>query len=327
MSSPLTLELIAQAKNSIKDRILQTPLEPSKALSELLQTEVCLKLENFQTTGSFKVRGAFFYLSTCKESECRQGVAACSAGNHGLGVAFAAQKMGIPCTVYVPQGVDQSKYEKILQLGATVFRSQFVGYDDTLVWAQQDAKQKGLHFITAFDDERIMAGNGGTLAMEILDACPDVKNVVFPVGGGGLGAGLSFYLKEKNPSIRLIGCQHINSPALKLSLERQKAVTVLPAIDTVACGVEGGIGEKCFEILKNRIDDVILLSEEEIYDAFIWQMHHYPYLIEPTAAVTLAACLSKKIPCLQGKTVVLFSGSNVSKETIDRITFQSLRHE
>lgn len=315
----LNLELISQAIQFLQGKIYRTTLEYSSSLSELLEVPVYLKLEAHQITGSFKVRGALFYLSTLKESEKRKGVAACSAGNHGLGVAYAAKNAGVACTVYVPKSVDEAKSQKILKLGAQVIRSPFEGYDETLEWATNQVKISGQHMISAFDDERIMAGNGGTIAAEILTDLPEVENVIFPVGGGGLASGITYYLGSMAPKVRLIGCQHVDSPALKLSLERGSAVTVLPAIDTVAGGIEGGIGESCFEVIKERINDVVLLTEEEIYEAVRWMLKHHQYVIEPSAVVTIAACLSGKMPKLTGKTVVLLSGRNVAYSTLQKI--------
>ncbi|MDE3055670.1 MAG: pyridoxal-phosphate dependent enzyme [Verrucomicrobiota bacterium] len=319
ISTSLDMDLIAQASRMLQGRILRTPMEYSPDLSALFGDELFLKLEALQITGSFKVRGAIFYLSTLSETEKSRGVAACSAGNHGLGVAYAAKQLGISSTVYVPKFADPCKCDKIMQLGANVIRSPFSGYDDTLDWTRDEVKKNGLHLISAFEDSRIMAGNGGSLAAEILEDIPEVKNVIFPVGGGGLGAGIAYYLKEKNPEIRLIGCQHLESPALKLSFERGAAVTHLPAVETIAGGVEGGIGKECFEILKDRIDEVALVTENEIEAAFVWMMKHHQYLIEPTAVVTVAACLQKRLSLSPGKTALVITGRNVALTSVKKL--------
>jgi threonine dehydratase len=315
----LDLPLIEQATSFLQGKIRKTPTEFSTVLSELLDIPVYFKLECLQITGSFKIRGALFYLSTLQEEEKRNGVAACSAGNHGLGVVFAAKQIGVACTIFVPKGIDRAKYSKMLKLGATVKESEFSGYDDTLAWAEEEAAKNRYHFISAFDDERIMAGNGGSLAVEILKELPDIQNVVVPVGGGGLSAGIAYYTKAIKPSSRIIGCQHIHSPALKLSLDSGRAVTTLPAIETVAGGIEGGLGLKCFEILKHRITDVVLLSEKEIIQGFRWMLENHQYLIEPTSAVAIASCIFNKIPHLSGPTVVILTGRNVSYTTLHRL--------
>lgn len=311
----IDLPLIEKARNFLDGKIRKTPIEFSLGLTKLLHHPVYLKLECLQITGSFKVRGALFYLSTLSQEEKKKGIAACSAGNHGLGVSYAARELGIPCTVFVPKNVDQAKHDKIEKLGATVRKSQFIGYDDTLEWAEQEAAKEGLHLISAFDDDKIMAGNGGTLAAEVLDELPNVSNFILPVGGGGLSGGFSYYLKAKNPKARFIACQHIDSPGLKLSLESGIAATKLPGIETVAGGLEGGLGSTCFKVLKDRVDDVILLNEEEIKQGFRWILENHQYLIEPTAAVAIAACLSSKTQ-VTGSTVVVLPGRNVSYATL-----------
>ena len=318
-TAALNLALIDQATSFLKGKVRRTPMEFSPVLSDILQVPVYFKLECLQITGSFKVRGALFYLSKLSDKEKQNGVAACSAGNHGLGVAYAAKEMGIHCTIYVPKNIDRMKVEKMHSLGATIRHSSSIGYDDTLAWAKNEVIQNGQHNISAFDDERIMAANGGSVAVELFDELPDVQNLIVPVGGGGLSSGMAYYLKEKNPPIRIIGCQHKESPALKLSLERGKAVTSLPSIDTIAGGIEGGIGEKCFEILRKRIDDIALLSEQEIIDGFRWVLQHHQYLIEPTSAVGIASCLVKKLPSLKGPTVIVLTGRNVGYEMLKKV--------
>jgi len=269
------LQLIEQASRFLKGKVRKTPVEHSPALSKLLGVPVYLKLESLQITGSFKLRGAMFYLSTLSKEDKKNGIAACSAGNHGLGCAYAAKELGVPCTVFVPKNVDQAKYEKMLQLGATVRKSDFIGYDDTLAWAKKAASEEHLLLISAFDDEKIMAGNGGSLAAEVLEEVPDAVNFILPVGGGGLMGGFSYYMKAKKHETRMIACQHEQSPALKLSLESGKAVTEIPGIETAAGGIEGGLGEHCFEILKSRIDEVALTSEEEIKKGFCWMLENH----------------------------------------------------
>ncbi|KKL84025.1 hypothetical protein LCGC14_1968840, partial [marine sediment metagenome] len=187
---------------------------------------------------------------------------------------------------------------------------------------KKEAKANEQHLITAFDDERIMAANGGSLATEIFSEVPSMQNLIVPIGGGGLSGGMAYYLKSKNPSIGIIGCQHIESPALKLSLERGQAVTSLSSIETEAGGLEGGIGEKCFEVLRHRIDEVKLLSEQEIIQGFRWMLDNHQYLIEPTSAVTIASCLSNEISKIRGTTVVVLTARNVGYKTLQRLVTQ-----
>lgn len=315
----LTLDLIAEARDFLRGRIRRTPLEPSPALSAKLGVPVYLKLESLQVTGSFKIRGAFFRLSRLTDAERRSGIVTCSAGNHGKACAYAGRELGIRVTIHVPNTVDESKYRGMIALGADVKVSKFPGYDETEELAQEDAGRSGRPFISAFDDTEVMAGNGGTLAMEILEDLPQATDLIVPVGGGGLGAGLAFYTKHKNSAAKFIACQHEVSPGLKASFELGRAATRLPSGETLAGGIEGGIGEQTFEILRTRVDRIALVNDAEISAALRWMLDEHQYLIEPTAAATVAACLNNKVGALSGPAVVVISGRNVAGSTIRKI--------
>jgi threonine dehydratase len=315
----LTVERIRAAAELLTGRVRRTPLEPSRQLSQTAGVPVWLKLESLQVTGSFKVRGAFVRMAELSEEERRRGVVTCSAGNHGKGVAYVARQLGIAATVFVPKSIDEAKYRGMVALGAEVIRSDFVGYDETEVLAREEADKTGKLFLSAFDDDAIMAGNGGSLAVEVLEDQPVARTFILPVGGGGLSAGFAFWAKERLPGARIVGCQLEASPALKLSLETGEAVTRLPPVETSAGGLEGGIGRSTFEVLKTRVDGVALLSEEEILGAVQWMLAEHQYLVEPSAAVTVAACLTGKAGKLDTPTVVVLSGRNVSLETLRRI--------
>lgn len=315
----LTLARIDAATRLLAGRVRRTPVEPSPGLSDRAGVPVWLKLENLQTTGSFKVRGAFVRLSELSVEERRRGVVTASAGNHGKGIAYVARLLSIPAKIYVPKTVDESKYRGMLAMGADVVRCESPGYDETEALARAEAERSGLPFISAFDDEAIMAGNGGSLAAEVLEDLPEARTFVLPVGGGGLAGGFAFFAKEKLADARIVGCQHERSPALKLSLERGEAVTKLPAIETLAAGIEGGIGVSNFEVLKSRVDAVALVSEEEILAAVRWMLAEHQYLVEPSGAGTVAAILSGKTGRLESPAAVVLSGRNVSLESLRRI--------
>lgn len=311
-------QLIEQATHVLQGKIRNTPVEFSPKLSKLLGQPVYLKLECLQLTGSFKVRGGFFYLSTLDATERKRGVAACSAGNHGLGIAYAGKEFNVPCTVFVPKSVDQAKYDQLVELGAHVKKSEFIGYDDTLAWATQEAKKNHIPLISAFDDEKIMAANGGTLAGEVLAQVPDAVQFVMPMGGGGLSAGFAWHVKEKNPHARITICQLADCPAFQLSLQENKPMTYMPPIDTLAGGIEGGIGVKCFDVLKTRVDEIALIKEDELKEALCWFLKNHQYLIEPTAAVALASCLYGHTRPI-GPTVIILTGRNVSYSTVQQL--------
>lgn len=310
---------IGEAAAFLKAKIRRTPLEASPQLSKILGVPVWLKLESLQLTGSFKIRGAWFRLSRLTTSERASGILTCSAGNHGKAVAYAAKAVGIRPAICVPASVDRAKYEGMVALGADVRVSQYAGYDDTEIWAREQAGQEGKLFLSPFDDVAVMAANGGALAAEVLDDLPDARTFVLPVGGGGLAAGFAFHAAEREPGSVVIGCQHELSPGLKVSLDAGHAITRLPPIETIAGGVEGGIGPLPFEILRSRIHYVALVSEPEIYAAVRWMIEKHQYLIEPSAAVTIAACVAEKIGAVTSPAVVVISGRNVGIDIVRRI--------
>jgi threonine dehydratase len=288
-------------------------------LSDAAGAPVFLKLEALQLTGSFKIRGAWFVLSRLSADERQRGIVTCSAGNHGKAVAFVAHALGVPAEIHVPRDVDQAKYQAMLALGAKVVRSDLEGYDDTEQVARAQAARSERPFLSAFDDACILAANGGTLAAEVLEDCPDARTFVLPVGGGGLSGGFAYYARSALPDSRVIGCQHEGSPALALSLERGHAVVSLPPFATTAGGLEGGIGRIGFEILRSRIDRVALLTETELFDAVRFMLERHQYLIEPSAAVTVAAIMTGKAGPLESPTVAVISGRNVALPTVRRI--------
>jgi len=310
--SSLDLELIDEAFEFLRPRIRKTPLEESRFLSDLLGVPVFLKLEFLQITGSFKVRGALFRLSRLTDQQRRAGLITCSAGNHGWAVAYAAKILGIPATIYVPASADESKVQGIISLGANVIRSDFPGYDATQRLALAQAKSLDLTFVSPYDDFAIMAANGGTLAREIIEEVPSIRTFLLPVGGGGLAAGFSFYARRRLPESRFIACQHAQSAALKLSLKKGSAVTELPPIHTLAGGLEGGIGSLTFSVLKELVERVILISEEEIRNAVEWFLTEHRYLVEPSAAVTLAACLANRLGGVDTPVAAVLTGRNLA---------------
>lgn len=315
----LSLSLIEEAAIYLEGKIRRTPVEYSDKLSEILGGDVFLKLENLQLTGSFKIRGAYFRLSRLTEQEKKKGVITCSAGNHGKAVSFVAKSLNIPAKIFVPKSVDGAKYAAMKRLGAEVIVSPFNGYSETEKLAIEESQNSGRPFLSAFDDFCIMAGNGGTLGKEILEDLPKAKTFIVPVGGGGLSAGLSYYVRERDPDSEIIGCMLKESPALMLSLQKGEAVTSLPSIDTVAGGLEGGLGKLTFEVLKTRISKCALVSEEEIYKGFLFGLENHQYLVEPSSSATLAAAICKKFIIKQFPAVLVLSGRNVSMQTIQKM--------
>jgi threonine dehydratase len=225
----------------------------------------------------------------------------------------------VPAEIHVPRNVDESKYQGMLALGANVARSAFDGFDETEQLAKAEAARTQRRFVTAFDDNLILAANGGTLAAETIEDCLAARTFLLPVGGAGLAGGFAFYAKTAVPDARIVGCQHALSPALALSLERGEAVLKLPPVETTAGGLEGGIGKTGFDVLKDRIDGVALITESEIFDAVRFMLDKHQYLVEPSSAVTVAAILTGKAGRLDSPVVSVISGRNVALPTLRRI--------
>jgi len=311
----LSIDLIHEAAEFLSGQVRETPVEHSPVLSDRLGVPVWFKLENLQVTGSFKARGALFSLSRIKANGI-QHVATCSAGNHGKGVAWAATQLDMQASIFVPKGVDPVKYDAMKRMGVDVRRSDFIGYDDTERWAIAEAERLGLPFVSAYDDDDVMAANGGSVAMEIEHQVPDANTFVMPVGGGGHAGGFAFYMKHRNPESRIIVCQHEDSPGFLRSVEANEPVTELPGIKTLASGLEGGFGRKTWEVLKNRFDAIRLLSEEELKEAMRWMVDEHQIIMEGSSAASVAACLDPEFPIPDGPVVIFISGRNIARTSL-----------
>lgn len=313
------LEATNAARTFLEGRIHRTPLEESEVLSRRLGVPVYLKLEQLQLTGSFKLRGALFRLKNLSGPERRRGVATCSAGNHGWALAYAGRRLGIPVTVYVPRSVDPSKKAGIEGLGATVVQTDFAGFDETEEFALREVDRLELPYVSAFDDLDVMLGNGATIAAEIIEDLPDAETFVTPVGGGGLAAGLCLYLSAQRPPFSLVAAQLAACPALRLSLERGSAVTRMAPVDTLAGGLEGGIGRRTFEVIRRYINDLALITESELLAAVRWFFENSHHVVEPSGAAGLAACLKTPTQGWNGPVVVVLTGRNLAADRLLQI--------
>lgn len=311
----VSIDLILQASSFLEGRIRRTPVEYSPTLSERLGVDVWLKLENLQITGSFKLRGALFALHKLKQQGIER-VATCSAGNHGRGMAYAAREMGMDVIIFVPASVDPVKMAAMKRNGADVRLSAFAGYDETEKWALDECNRLGLRFISAFDDPFVMAANGGSIAMEVEAQVPDARIFLMPVGGGGHAAGFAYWMKERRADTRIVACQHRDSAALKASMEAGRAITEMPAIETLAGGLEGGLGRNTFEILRDLVDDVRLVDEQALRHAMRWMVDEHQIIMEGSCAVAVAAALDEAFPKPSAPVVLFISGRNIARSTL-----------
>jgi len=321
---PLTLKDIQDAQERLGGVVLRTPLILSHTLSRLSGQEVYLKLENLQTTGSFKLRGAVNRLTLLKERGEGDRVVAASAGNHAQGVAYAAAHLGLKATIVMPQGASISK-----QMATQGYGAEVILHGQDLSQALERARAleaEGYVFIHPYDDPEVIAGQG-TLGLEILEDLPEVNTVVVPIGGGGLAAGVILALKESQPEVQVIGVQARQVPSL-LAAFRQGGPTPVAAAPTLADGIRVPlIGQLPFEILKQYLRDCALVEEQEIAAALLFLLEGKKVLAEGAGAVTAAALLGPLAGRGLGRTVLLVSGGNIDIPLLERVVPRALQEK
>ena len=319
----ISMELLRDARCVLSPVINLTPMIPAKGF--VPDCRFYLKADCLQKTGAFKLRGAYYKLSTLTDEEKARGVIACSAGNHAQGVAFAARDMGIPATICIPAGAPLSKIEATRSYGANVVLVPGV-YDDAHAEAVRLRDEQGLTFIHPFDDERVMAGQG-TIGLEIAEQLPDVDVVLVPIGGGGLIAGVASALRQLRPACRIIGVQAAGAASMADSL-RAGHILTLPEVHTVADGIQVKTpGEKTFAICRETVDEVVTVGEAEIASAILTVLERQKLMVEGAGAVGVAAAMYGDLD-LRGKTVcALLSGGNLDVTMLERIITRGLARE
>lgn len=319
----ISMELLRDARCVLSPVINLTPMIPAKGF--VPDCRFYLKADCLQKTGAFKLRGAYYKLSTLTDEEKARGVIACSAGNHAQGVAFAARDMGIPATICIPAGAPLSKIEATRSYGANVVLVPGV-YDDAHAEAVRLRDEQGLTFIHPFDDERVMAGQG-TIGLEIAEQLPDVDAVLVPIGGGGLIAGVASALRQLKPACRIIGVQAAGAASMADSL-RTGHILTLPEVHTVADGIQVKTpGEKTFAICREAVDEVVTVGEAEIASAILTVLERQKLMVEGAGAVGVAAAMYGELD-LRGKTVcALLSGGNLDVTMLERIITRGLARE
>ncbi|WP_081810702.1 threonine ammonia-lyase [Bacillus sp. UNC438CL73TsuS30] len=308
-SNLITLQHLIQAHGRIKPYIRHTPLEYNGELSGLYDNDIYLKLENLQITGSFKARGAFNKLLTLEKNHREIGVIAPSAGNHGIGLAYAAHKLNVPACIYLPFDADESKVKALESYGATI--TYFDSIEEARVSALKAAKETGYTFVSAYNN-RSMIEAGGTIGLEILEDLTDVDTVITCLGGGGLTAGLCIALKSINPNIKVWGVQTKNSPTFAVWHQNGEVCPVdLQA--SIAEGLSGPIEPETvtFPIIHKHIDRILTVTDEEIIEAMKSMLKHQ-YIVEPSGTAGIAALKQLGIELKERKIAVVVTGRNIS---------------
>jgi len=295
--------------------VYRTPLLTSRLLSERTGFEIRLKAEMFQRGGSYKIRGPMNKFSYLTEGQKRRGVICSSAGNHAQGVALAAAIHGIKAVVVMAENATKSKIAATRAYGAEVVLHGTI-WDEANEKARELAAEEGYTYIHPFDDEQLIVGQG-TLGLEIYQDWPMVQTVIVPIGGGGLISGVAAALKSCNPSVRIIGVESSGAPAMTRSVREGKLIT----LETVDCIIDGlrvkRVGEKTYDIVRNHVDDLVTLPDEQIFEAMIWIMSHVKVVPEGAAAAPVAALLQGLVTAPSGtKIACVLSGGNVNLEQL-----------
>jgi len=311
----LKLHNIVQAHQRIKPHIRHAPLVHSPALSEQTGANVWLKLECRQPTGSFKVRGSLHKLITLGERGRTNGVVTASAGNHGLGLCYAAQALGLDnVTIFVPKTTPQAKVKKIGRFPVTLHQ---VGqtYEEAHQAAEEAAQKSGATYIPAYDDPQVIAG-AGSCGLEIMADLPQVDTIIVPVGGGGLIAGIGVAVKGINSICRLVGVQPAASPAAKLSFEQNIPIDPYDHKPTIADGLAGGFGAHPFYIARTLIDDILLFSEADLRQAVYTLVDQEQLVVEASGAIAIAPLLAAGQE-FKGQTVAcVLTGANIDTDLL-----------
>lgn len=316
----LTLDKIYKASHVLRSVIRKTDLIHAPLVNP--DSEIYLKTENLQITGSFKVRGAYYMMSQLTEEEKARGVIACSAGNHAQGVALAAAKNHIKSLICLPDGAPISKVEATKSYGAEVCMVNGV-YDDAYKKALKLKEEKNYTFVHPFDNEDVIAGQG-TIGLEILEQMPDVEAVIVPIGGGGLISGVAFAIKNLNPNIKVYGVQASGAPSMRNSI-RDGKIECLDHVSTIADGIAvKEPGEHTFQYVSQYVDEIVTVTDDEISAAILALIERQKLIAEGAGAASVAAAMFNKVPIQGKKTVCLVSGGNIDVTILSRVIKRGL---
>ncbi len=316
----LSLKKFEEAAEKVKEVTLATNLVYSEYFSNQSGNKVYLKPENMQYTGAYKVRGAYYKISTMSEDARKKGLITASAGNHAQGVAYAASKYGVPATVVMPTTTPLIKVNRTKGYGAKVVLYGNV-YDEACEYSMKLAKEQGLTFVHPFDDLDVATGQG-SIAMEIIKELPTVDYILVPIGGGGLATGVSTLAKLLNPNIKVIGVEPAGANCLQESLKEGKVIT-LPTVNTIADGTAVKTpGSKLFPYLQKNLDSIITVPDEDLIVAFLDMVENHKMIVENSGLLTVAAL--KQMNVKDKKIVSILSGGNMDVITMSSVVQQGL---
>ncbi len=313
---------IEKARDRIKGKIKKTPLVNCPTLDKITNGTVFFKLENLQTIGSFKIRGAMNRIMALSPEEKAKGVIAASAGNHAQGVAISARNEGIEATIVMPRIAPMQKVEATQSFGAKVVLHGDT-FDEAFAKAVELQKEHGYTFVHPFNDEDVISGQG-TIGVEILEEEKDIDTIICPIGGGGMIAGIAIAAKHMNKDIKIIGVQTSNMPSMVKALENGKPY-LIKGEKTIADGIAVGVpGINTFEIVEKYVDEVVTVTEDEISNAMLFLLERSKVVAEGAGATALAGVLAKKIDLNGRKAAIVVSGGNVDITSLERIINKAL---
>lgn len=316
----MTLEKFEEASELVKKVTNSTKLVYSDYLSEQSGGKVYLKPENMQHTGAYKIRGAYYKISTLSDEERGRGLITASAGNHAQGVAFAAKKFGCKAVIVMPTVTPLIKVNRTKSYGAEVILHGDV-YDDAYAYACELAEKEGYTFVHPFNDIDVATGQG-TIAMEIVQELPTVDYILVPIGGGGLVSGVATLAKMLNPKIKVIGVEPAEAASMKAALAAGEVVQ-LESTNTIADGTAvKAVGDKILPFVKENVDDVLLVEDDELIGAFLDMVENHKMIVENSGLLSVAAL--KQLDCKGKKVVCVLSGGNMDVITMSSIVQHGL---
>ncbi len=318
----ITINSIKEAKKNIEGVALNTPFSKAPILSETFNSEIYFKKENLQLTGSFKLRGAFNRVANLSQDKKDKGVVAASAGNHAQGLAYAAQYFECEATIFMPEATPLTKVSGVKSYGANVILHG-ENFDEAYEAAMKFSEEKNIEFIHPFADDDVIAGQG-TIAIEILEKVPDLKQLIVPIGGGGLIAGIAIAAKSINPDIRIIGVVASGAKAMKESYRSQIPIDSV-AVRTIADGIAvRDVTPKLLDIIIDYVDDIVEVNDNEIANAILFLLEKHKLVVEGAGAVATAAIMHEKIEIEDSKVCAVISGGNIDVTMLSQIIEKGL---
>ncbi|WP_320036030.1 threonine ammonia-lyase [Halarcobacter sp.] len=318
----ITLSDIKEAKSNLENVAENTPLTRAPILSKTFNSEIYLKKENLQLTGSFKLRGAFNRIAKLSEEKRKKGVVAASAGNHAQGVAFSAQYFGCEATIFMPEATPLTKVSGVKSYGANVVLTG-ENFDEAYEASMKFCQENNSEFIHPFADDEVIAGQG-TISLEILEQIPDLKQLIVPIGGGGLISGIAIAAKAINPDIKIIGVVAAGAPGMKESYKSQMPIDSV-SVRTIADGIAvRDVNPKLLEIIIDYVDHIVEVTDNEIANAILFLLEKHKLVVEGAGAVSTAAILHEKVEIEDSKVCAVISGGNIDVTMLSQIIEKGL---